>query len=63
MEKRQLIRALEAEIAQASGRRYRIQLDQLDLQSLREMHRLLRDLDSEKRNAANRARMMPWRRA
>ena len=33
----------------------------LDAQSLRELVRLIRDLDHEKQAAVNRARMMPWR--
>ena len=42
--------------------RYRIDLDALDVESLRELQRLLRDLDHEKQAAVNRARMMPWAR-
>jgi hypothetical protein len=63
MGKQQLIRWIEAHIARATSRRYRIQLDALDIESLREVQRLLRDLESEQRNAARRAQTMPWRRA
>jgi hypothetical protein len=45
-----------AELARATGRRYRIDLDALDLESLRELQRLLRDLHHEKQAAVNRAR-------
>ena len=61
-DKRRLIEWLRAETAQATGRRYQIDFDALDVQSLRELVRLIRDLDHEKQAAVNRARMMPWRR-
>ena len=61
-DKRRLIEWLRAELARATGRRYQIDLDALDVQSLRELVRLIRDLDHEKQAAVNRARMMPWRR-
>lgn len=60
-EKRRLAEWLRAELARATGRRYRIDLDALDAESLRELQRLLRDLDHEKQAAVNRARLMPWR--
>jgi len=59
---RQLIAAITAEIARATGRRYAIRLDGLDVGSLREFLRLLRDVEYEKTAATNRARRMPWRR-
>lgn len=40
----------------------RIDLDALDVESLRELQRLLRDLDHEKQPAVNRARLTPWTR-
>jgi len=61
-EKRRLVEWLRAELARVTGRRYRIDLDALDLESLRELQRLLRDRDHEKQAAVNRARMMPWTR-
>ena len=61
-DKRRLIEWLRAETAGAIGRRYQIDFDALDVQSLRELVRLIRDLDHEKQAAVNRARMMPWRR-
>ena len=45
-----------------TGRLYQIDLDALDVQSLRELVRLVRDLEHEKQAAVNRVRMMPWRR-
>lgn len=61
-EKRQLVRWLRAEMARAAGRSYpRLDLDALDKDSLRELQRLLRDLDAERRMAIHRARMTPWR--
>lgn len=43
-EKRRLIQWLRAELARATNR---IDLDELDVESLRERQRLLRDLDHE----------------
>jgi len=60
-DKRRLIEWLRAETARATGRRYQIDFDALDAQSLRELVRLIRHLDHEKQAAVNRARMMPWR--
>jgi len=60
-DKQRLIEWLRAETARATGRRYQIDLDTLDVQSLRERGRLIRDLDHEKQAAVNRARRMPWR--
>jgi hypothetical protein len=61
-EKRRLAEWLRAELARATGRRYRIDLDALDVESLRELQRVLRDLDPERQAAVNRARLMPWTR-
>lgn len=61
-EKRRLVEWLRAELARATGGRYRIALDALDVESLRELQRLLRDPDHEKQAAVNRARLTPWRR-
>jgi hypothetical protein len=60
-EKRRLVDWILAEINRQAGRRYLIDFEALDIKSLRELQRLLRDLDDEKRMAAQRARMMPWR--
>ncbi len=60
-EHRQLIQWLRAEMGRLGGRHYLIDLEALDLQSLRALQNLLRDVESERRNAVNRARMMPWR--
>ncbi|MFH1865369.1 MAG: hypothetical protein ABIK85_05740 [Candidatus Eisenbacteria bacterium] len=61
-DKRRLIEWLRAETARATGRRYQIDFDILDVQSLRELVRLIRDLDHEKQASVSRARLMPWRR-
>jgi len=53
---------LTAEITRTTGRRYAIKLDALDDESLRELQRLLRDLDHEKQMAVQQARLQPWRR-
>ncbi len=60
-EHRQLIQWLRAEMGRLGGRRYLIDLEALDLESLRALQNLLRDVESERLNAVNRARMMPWR--
>ena len=60
-EKRRLVDWILAEINRQAGRRYLIDFEALDLKSLRELQRLLRDLDAEKRMAAQRARIYPWR--
>ena len=55
-----LVRHLRAQLEQ-TGRRYLIDLDALDVQSVREFIRLLRDLDQDNDAAVRKARMMPWR--
>ena len=60
-EKRRLIQWLRAEVARATGRAYRIDLEALDLASLRDLQRLLRDLEDERRRAVQQARLFPWR--
>ena len=61
-DKRRLVEWLRAEIQRQTGRRYdRLDLDALDPTSLRELQRLLRDLDAEQRMAVQRARICPWR--
>ena len=54
------IRRLEAQLAR-TGRRYLIDLNALDLDSLRELERLLRDLEYDRRRAVEQARVFPWR--
>lgn len=51
-----------AEITRASGRRYPIKLEALDDESLRELQRLLRDLEHEKKMAVQQARLQPLQR-
>jgi len=60
--KLQTIRQVESQVARATGRRYHIDLDALDLASLRGLARLLRDMEADKDAAGRRARMEPWRR-
>jgi len=55
-EKRHLVGWLRAEMTRQAGRRYLIDLESLDIKSLRELQRLLRDLDAEQRMAAQLAR-------
>jgi len=43
-----------------AGRRYSIDLEALDDESLREFKRLLCDLDHEKQMAVQQARFQPW---
>ncbi|OGQ95962.1 MAG: hypothetical protein A2284_11515 [Deltaproteobacteria bacterium RIFOXYA12_FULL_61_11] len=62
-DKRRLVEWLRAEIQRQTGRRYdRLDLDALDPVSLRELQRLLRDLQDEKQRAIHQARICPWRR-
>ncbi len=61
-ERHRLVECLRAELARATGRCYQIALDQLDSESLRELRRLLRDLDHERQAAVRDARLYPWRR-
>ena len=59
--KADLIRHLRADLGR-TGRRYLIDLAALDVQSLREFIRLVRDLDADKQAAIRKARLEPWRR-
>ncbi|MEP0841247.1 MAG: hypothetical protein HRF43_00885 [Phycisphaerae bacterium] len=61
-QRRRLVEWLVAEITRTTGRRYSIKLEALDDESLRELQRLLRDLDHEKQMAVQQARLQPWRR-
>jgi hypothetical protein len=63
MEKRQLIGAIRQEMRTLAGRDYHLDLGPLDIPSLRELLRLLRDIEDEQQTAINRARQMPWRRS
>ncbi|MBI2571237.1 MAG: hypothetical protein HYV63_29890 [Candidatus Schekmanbacteria bacterium] len=60
-ERRRLAEWQGAEMARATGRAYRIDRDRLDTASLRELQRLVRNLDGEHRMALQRARLCPWR--
>jgi hypothetical protein len=61
-QRRRLVELLVAEITRTTGRRYRIQLGALDEGSLRELQRLLRDLDHEKQMAVRQTQLQRWRR-
>jgi hypothetical protein len=61
-QRRRLVEWLVAENTRTPGRRYSIKLEALDDESLRELQRLLRDLDHEKQMAVQQARLQPWRR-
>ena len=50
---------IETEIARATGRRYKIDLDGMNEESLQELLRMIRDLDHEKTLAAQRAHRQP----
>ena len=52
---------LRAEIARATGRRYQLDLDAMGVEALRELQRLIRDLEAERVREVRRARMEPWR--
>jgi len=60
--RRDLTRWIESEIARTSGRRYRIAWDRLYTGSLRDVQRLLRDLEHERELAVRHAQMFPWER-
>ena len=60
-EHRQLADAVRIAIARSLGSPYQITLDALDTKSLRELLRLLRDLEAERQAAARRAGMGLWR--
>jgi hypothetical protein len=53
---------VEGAVIRATHRRYRINYDALDQESLREFIRMLRDLEYEKTSAVKNARLQPWRR-
>ena len=61
LDKRQLIQWVEATAARTTGRRYQVRWDALDVGSLRELQRLLRDLETKRQRAVQQARLMPWR--
>ena len=61
-QRRRLVEWITAEVNRQVGRRYEVAWEALDDESLRELQRLLRDLDHEKQMAVQRARIQPWRR-
>jgi hypothetical protein len=61
-QKRQLIQWITVEVSRRAGRRYDVSWEALDDASLRELQRLLRDLDHERQMAVQQARHQLWRR-
>jgi|GEM_PF-1380429 len=59
-QKRRLIEWITAEVTRQVGRRYQVAWEVLDDRSLREIRRLLRDLETEKDIAVRQARLFPW---
>ena len=62
MNKALAIRMIEEAVNQQVHRHYRIKYEELDLDSLLELRRLLTDLRFETINQVNRAKRQPWRR-
>jgi hypothetical protein len=62
LEQRQLVAWLRAEMRHTTGREYRVEaLRAMDVASLRELQRFVRDVQYEQTAAVNRARRQPWR--
>jgi hypothetical protein len=61
-QRRRLVEWITAEVNRQVGRRYKVEWEALDDESLGELQRLLRDLDHEKQMAVQQARLQPWRR-
>lgn len=59
-QKRRLIEWITSEVTRQVGRRYQVAWEALDDRSLREIQRLMRDLETEKDNAVRQARLFPW---
>lgn len=57
-----LIRHIQGQIGTMSGRRYNLKLEDLSAEQVRELHRLLRDVESDHRGQINKLRREPWRR-
>ena len=58
--RRSLILRIRAHIARATGRLYSIDFEALDLDSLRDLERLMRDLEYDRRRDVEQARIFPW---
>lgn len=62
-ERQELIRWLQAHVLQTTGRRYPgLNMESMSVETLRELKRLLRDLEDEHAAAVKRARLSPWKR-
>lgn len=62
LDKGQLVRQVEHEVRRLTSRTYHIDWVLLSIDDLREIARLLRDLDFEKTAAVVKAKRTPWRR-
>lgn len=60
---RAVINEITLTVHQMAGRAYRIGWEALDAASQREVLRMLRDIEAERRADINQARLMPWRRS
>ena len=63
-EKGQILAHVRGHLARVTGRRYQdldVALEAMSLEALRDLQRLLRDLEAEQRMAVHRARLTPWR--
>ena len=58
---RQVARWIEGTIGRETGKRYQLELETMSLRALRDLQRLLRDLEHGKQAAARKAAMEPWR--
>ena len=61
LEHRQLVVAVRAELTRMSGRFPVVRLDVLDVESLRDLQRFLRDIDDAHRQELRRASAFPQR--
>jgi len=61
-DKRCLIDPIRVEMRRLSDRHYRIELQFLDIVSLRDLQRLLRDIETEKQMTVQQAWLQSWRR-
>ena len=57
-----LSRQIRGEMRRLTGREYRINFDKLEAAEQLELVRFIRDAEFAKRQAADRARLMPWKR-
>ena len=58
---RQVARWIDGTIGRETGRRYQLGLEGMSLRALRDLQRLLRDLEYGKQAATRKAARVPWR--